>query len=48
MTDKGANAGALLLASIGMIFTALGLVGVDTTRVAHHQNPSNTNVERHQ
>lgn len=48
MTDKGANAGALLLASIGMILTALGLVGVNPTQVAHHQKPTSANVECHQ
>lgn len=48
MTDKGANAGALLLASIGMIFTALGLIGVSPTQIAHHQTSAPTNVECHQ
>lgn len=48
MTNKAANAGALLIASIGMMFTAFGLIGVSPTQIAHHQNPATSNVECHQ
>lgn len=48
MTDKGANAGALLLASVGLIFTALGLIGISPTNTAHHQGNVPANVECHQ
>jgi hypothetical protein len=45
MTDKGANAGALLLASVGLIFTALGLIGISPTQTAHHQGDIPANIE---
>jgi len=31
MRDKAVNAGAVLLASLGMAFTALGIIGFDPT-----------------
>jgi len=40
MSNRVANAGAVLIASIGMTFAALGLVGVDPTWTAHHQHPA--------
>jgi|31_taG_2_1085359.scaffolds.fasta_scaffold09320_2 hypothetical protein len=46
MSDRVANAGAVLIASIGMAFAALGLVGVDPSLTAHHQHPTNeTSIE---
>jgi len=43
--EKSANAGILLIASVGMIITALGLIGGDptaTTRPCHADSESIT------
>jgi hypothetical protein len=46
MTDRAANAGAALIASIGMAFAALGLIGAHPSMTAHHQHPtSETSIE---
>lgn len=37
MSNKAANAGALLLASIGMAFAALGIIGINPTPPTHNQ-----------
>jgi len=36
MTDKAANSGIALIASIGMALTALGIIGVDLSQPSQH------------
>lgn len=46
MTQKAANVGVFVLATLGMVLTTLGLLGVEPNKTAHHQAPAAT--ERHQ
>jgi hypothetical protein len=46
MSQKAVNVGVFVMATLGMVLTALGLLGVEPNNTAHHQAPNFT--ERHQ